>query len=306
MVHGCTRSSRRLGQFRQQVLDVEDADDVVAGLAVDGNPRVPGENRQLDRLVPGDGRRDREHVGPRRHDLRDVDVAELDHPLDHLPRLLLQQPFAVAFADDRANLLLERVLVGVDLRAAGEAMEHGVDEAGSQGQRRQEHGQRPPRRPGVVEKRSGPKAGNRPGEPDFAGEQKDRRAGDACREQRAVRRPSVENPQPRRPHEDHGRQRLEGFRGQADLVGRLRICPKRSGLLRRWQISFSSCGENWAMARPPTAARQVAASPAKAAQNGIVAFTRFSYLSQITFPYPCGNGLDADYTAKGWRMKAEG
>ena len=59
---------------------------------------------------------DHVHLGPRRHDVRDDDVAQLDDALDHLAGLFLEQPFAVAFGDDRADFLLERLLVG--LRAA--------------------------------------------------------------------------------------------------------------------------------------------------------------------------------------------
>ena len=55
---------------------------------------------------------DHVHVGPRRHDVRHDDVAQLDHALDHLAGVFFQQAFAVALADDRANFLFERFFVG--------------------------------------------------------------------------------------------------------------------------------------------------------------------------------------------------
>ena len=128
---------RRLGQLGQQVLDVENAHDVVAILAEDRHPRVARLDDLFEGLVPGDVGRNGEHVGPRRHDPRDVDVAEFDHAFDHFAGVFFEQSLAVAFGDDGADLLVERIFVGFLGRSAGEAMEDGIDEAGGQPQRRQ-------------------------------------------------------------------------------------------------------------------------------------------------------------------------
>ena len=53
------------------------------------------------------------HFGPRRHDVRDDDVAELDDALDHLAGFFFEQPFAMAFGDDRADFFFERFFVGL-------------------------------------------------------------------------------------------------------------------------------------------------------------------------------------------------
>ena len=80
---------------------------------------------------------DREHVhfGPRRHDVRDHGVAQLDHALDHLAGIFLEQSFAVPLADDRANFLFERFLVRRRVFAAGNPVQHRVQSSGKPHQR---------------------------------------------------------------------------------------------------------------------------------------------------------------------------
>ena len=79
---------------------------------------MAGVDDVLDHVVPRPSDLDHVHFGPRRHDLRHHGVAQFDHALDHFAGIFLDQPFAVAFADDRANLLLDRILVGVGHRPA--------------------------------------------------------------------------------------------------------------------------------------------------------------------------------------------
>ena len=43
---------------------------------------------------------------------RHVDVAQLDHAFDHFAGVFLEQPFALPFADDRADFLFERFFRG--------------------------------------------------------------------------------------------------------------------------------------------------------------------------------------------------
>ena len=90
---------------------MQDAEDVVAVAAINGNPRVPGVDHLLEHLVPGERGGNRNHVGPRRHDLRDVGVAQFDHALDHFAGLFFQQTFAMAFGDDRADVFFERIFI---------------------------------------------------------------------------------------------------------------------------------------------------------------------------------------------------
>ena len=86
---------------------------------------------QLQGVGPGDRGGDRDHVGPRRHDLRDIDVAQLDDAFDHFPGVLFEQSFAVPLGHDGANFLLERFLVGRGRRAAGEPMQQAINKPGS-------------------------------------------------------------------------------------------------------------------------------------------------------------------------------
>lgn len=102
---------------------------------VDRDSRVAGVDDRFQHLLPGEGDRDANHVGPRRHDGRDIDVAQFNDPFDHLPGVFFQEPFAVAFGDERANLLFERILIEDLLGASHEAMEEGVDESGAEDQR---------------------------------------------------------------------------------------------------------------------------------------------------------------------------
>ena len=148
--------ARLAGEFRQEVLGVEDAQDIVAVAAVDGNPRVAAMDRLLDHLFPGERGGEGEHVGPRGHDLRDVGVAQLDHALDHLPRLFLEQALAMPFGDNGADVLLERFLVGGGDAAAGQAMQGRVDDVREKHQREQEEARAPQDRPGEKQVGIGP------------------------------------------------------------------------------------------------------------------------------------------------------
>ena len=56
---------------------------------------------------------DHVHVGPRRHDVRDDGVAQLDDAFDHFAGVFFEQAFAMAFADDRADFLFDGFLVGL-------------------------------------------------------------------------------------------------------------------------------------------------------------------------------------------------
>ena len=107
------RFGRRVGarlEERQQVLRVEDADDLVDGGLVDGEPRVALLDDPVDRLVERGRGRQGDDRDPRDHDLVDPPVAELDDRVDHLLLLGLEDPLLAAALDDQPQLL------GGDLR----------------------------------------------------------------------------------------------------------------------------------------------------------------------------------------------
>ena len=103
----------------------------------------------LEHFVPRLLDLDHVHLGPRRHDVRDDDVAQLDDALDHLAGFFFEQPFAVALGDDRANFLFERFLVGLAaaLRPASRRstpsnrLRHARRAATSAGSTNRQHGQ---------------------------------------------------------------------------------------------------------------------------------------------------------------------
>ena len=64
-------------------------------------------------FVPRRVELDHVHLGARRHDVRHHGVAQLDHAFDHLAGVFLEQAFAVALADDRADFFFDRIFVGL-------------------------------------------------------------------------------------------------------------------------------------------------------------------------------------------------
>ena len=80
----------------QQVLDADDAEDVVEVLLVDGEPRVLLIAEERAQLRDGRVRLDRDHVGARRHDLARERVAEIDDRLQQAPLVPLDQPLLLA------------------------------------------------------------------------------------------------------------------------------------------------------------------------------------------------------------------
>ena len=210
------------GQFGQQVLGIEDAHDVVAVLLKDRDPRVARLDHELEHLLPGKRQGDRDHVGAGHHDLGNRHVAQLDHPLDHLPGVLLQQALAMALGDDRADLVLERLFVGDFRRAAGQAVQHGADESGPEHRGCQTEADRAPDRPGVVDKRRRPQPDDGPGDPDLHG-QEHRRAHRGADAQQGpvgwspvIRRPP--DPEDHRTDQHGGRDHLEGLGAQGDQL----------------------------------------------------------------------------------------
>ncbi len=208
--------ARPAGQLGQEVLGVQDAQDVVAVAAVDGDPRVPGVDHLLEHLVPGERGGDGDHVGPRGHDLRDVGVAQFDHAFDHLAGLFLQQALAMPFGDDGADVFFERFFVGDGGVAAGQAVQGHVDDARQQRQRRQQEAHAPEQRPGEKEEGIGPQPGEGPGQPEIgrqhqqqAGQQGRRRCADGETERLAML-PSARPPAAAAAAKAQGPQRLHG------------------------------------------------------------------------------------------------
>ena len=97
-------------------------------LVVHGHARVAGVDDAFDDFVPRRVELDHVDLGPRRHDVRHDGVAQLDDALDHFAGFFLQQAFAMAFADDRANFLFDRFFIGLLRRAAGDAVQQRIDD----------------------------------------------------------------------------------------------------------------------------------------------------------------------------------
>ena len=79
-----TRGDPALVHRGDQVADVEDADDLVERVAVDGVARVGRVEHEPQRLLRRELDRERDHVGPRDHHVGDVLVGEVEHLVDHL------------------------------------------------------------------------------------------------------------------------------------------------------------------------------------------------------------------------------
>ena len=81
-----------LGHPVEQVRDVEDADDVVDALAVDGQTRVPAAGRDLGDLRSRRIHRQRHHLGARHHDLSRGQIGEREDAVQHLLLFFLEHP----------------------------------------------------------------------------------------------------------------------------------------------------------------------------------------------------------------------
>jgi hypothetical protein len=101
---------------REEVAHVEDADDVVERVAVDGIPGIGGVDHSCERLLRRQLDREGHHLGPRDHDLVDLRVREVEHLVDHLLLALLDHARLLCGGDDVADVLLR---VGDDARRRG-------------------------------------------------------------------------------------------------------------------------------------------------------------------------------------------
>ena len=113
-----------------------------------------------------------------------VDVAKLHHAFDHFAGVFLEQALAMAFGDDRADVLFERLFVGGGQVAAGHAVQGHVDHPRRPCQRRQNEAHAPQQRPSKEEEPVGPQPGEAPRQPDV-GRQHGQQQRQQRREQRA-------------------------------------------------------------------------------------------------------------------------
>ena len=249
--------ARPSGQFGEEVLGVQDAEDVVAVAAVDGDPRVPGVDDLLEHLVPGERGGDGDHVGPRGHDLGDVGVAQFDHAFDHLAGVFLQQALAMPFGDDGADVFFERFFVGDGGLAARQAVQGHVDDAAPERQRRQQEARAPEQRPGEKEEGIGPQPGEGPGQPEI-GRQHQQQAGQQARRpsadgetERLAMLPQREAAGCRRRGQGEGPQRLHG---QAHLLPPMQDVAQAVGLVRLaadlLQFRWRELGQRGRSSRP--------------------------------------------------------
>ena len=94
-----------LGEDRQQVLGVEDADDVVDRLLVDRDARVAVADDHVDDLLERRILGERRDVDARDHHLVDALLAQLEHRADHLLLLGLDDALLAAALDEDHQLL---------------------------------------------------------------------------------------------------------------------------------------------------------------------------------------------------------
>ena len=88
----------------EQVADVEDADDVVERLAIDGVARVRRVEDDRERLLRRHLDRDRDDVGLRHHHVGDVLVPEDEDLVDQLPLALLDLALLRRAGDEHPQL----------------------------------------------------------------------------------------------------------------------------------------------------------------------------------------------------------
>ena len=91
-----------------EILQVQDADDVVGVVVDDRDARDALLEEDRHRVARGGGRVDRDHVGARHHDLAHEGVGELEDRVDELAVVLLDELVLGRLVDDAEQLLLRR------------------------------------------------------------------------------------------------------------------------------------------------------------------------------------------------------
>lgn len=115
-----------------EVLDVDDADDVVDGLVDHREPGEAGAQGQCEGLADGLGALDPDDLGARHHDLAGDGVAELEHRVDHLALGVLDDAAFLGEVDELAQLDLGAERAFPEALAGGDGV---ADEDQQPGQR---------------------------------------------------------------------------------------------------------------------------------------------------------------------------
>ena len=92
----------------RDVLEVDDAEDVVDVLADDRDAAEAAAQRQRHRLAQRPPALDDDHLGARHHDLAHDRVAELEDRVDHVALVVLDEPALLGEVDEVAQLRLGR------------------------------------------------------------------------------------------------------------------------------------------------------------------------------------------------------
>ena len=95
-----------LGEVPQQILGQQDADDLVAILADDREPRVAGFDHDGEDLLGRVFALDHDHLRPRHHDVPHLDLGDLQHRLEHFEHVGIDQA-ALARVGQHVRELLE-------------------------------------------------------------------------------------------------------------------------------------------------------------------------------------------------------
>ncbi len=112
----------------EDVLDVHHPDDLIDGVVVHGNPRVPLGKDHTQDAVHRRRIRHAHHVDPGGHDFAHDGVAELEDGVDHLTLIFLNNPLVLPHLEEEADLLLSHQ-GGGGVDAAAEGSHHeGADQ----------------------------------------------------------------------------------------------------------------------------------------------------------------------------------
>ena len=131
---------RAVGQTPQDVLEVEDAADIIGVLPHDGHARITGAHEQAHGGGGGFVGVDGDHVGAGHHDLAHEGLAELDDAAHHLAVLVLDGLGLADLVDHLAQVLGD-LGAGLSIGQGGRAPVAGVDPSprGAEGVDLEEH-----------------------------------------------------------------------------------------------------------------------------------------------------------------------
>jgi len=107
-----------LGERLQQVLGQQDAEDLVALLAIDREPGVTAVDDDLQHLVQAEVDRQRDHLRARDHHVADLLLGHRDRALDHRQCVGRQQAAGLGFAQAFEQVFAVARLTGEDLADA--------------------------------------------------------------------------------------------------------------------------------------------------------------------------------------------